>query len=302
AKVLVRGEPNVSYICSRYYRAPELIFGAVEYTCQIDIWSSGCVLAELLLGQPIFPGDSGVDQLVEIIKVLGTPTRDQIHEMNPDYRDFRFPQIRPHLWSKVFRPRVPSDAVQLVSQLLDYTPSKRLKPLQAMMHVFFDELRMDETRLPNDRPLPPLFNFTPYELSMSDDLSKLTHVDRSSTAPGRTANPAGGAGADSGSVNEAAEKNVNEPSPSSSGADSKLPPHSDLAGDQANVILADQKPVGDGTVSGSSPSASGNVCDNSNNSAIKGSSTHDTGVGDANVNHDAPKGPVDGPNAQTENT
>lgn len=137
---------------------------------------------------------------------------------------------------------------------------------------------------------------------MSDDLSKLTHVDRSSTAPGRTANPAGGAGADSGSVNEAAEKNVNEPSPSSSGADSKLPPHSDLAGDQANVILADQKPVGDGTVSGSSPSASGNVCDNSNNSAIKGSSTHDTGVGDANVNHDAPKGPVDGPNAQTENT
>ncbi|CAH8447879.1 unnamed protein product [Dicrocoelium dendriticum] len=173
AKVLVRGEPNVSYICSRYYRAPELIFGAVEYTCQIDIWSSGCVLAELLLGQPIFPGDSGVDQLVEIIKVLGTPTRDQIHEMNPDYRDFRFPQIRPHLWSKVFRPRVPPDAIQLVSQLLDYTPSKRLKPLDACLHPFFDELRLEQTRLPNDRPLPPLFNFTPYELSMSSDVQKL---------------------------------------------------------------------------------------------------------------------------------
>lgn len=69
AKQLVRGEPNVSYICSRYYRAPELIFGATDYTSNIDIWSAGCVLAELLLGQPIFPGDSGVDQLVEIIKV-----------------------------------------------------------------------------------------------------------------------------------------------------------------------------------------------------------------------------------------
>lgn len=69
AKQLVRGEPNVSYICSRYYRAPELIFGATDYTANIDIWSAGCVLAELLLGQPIFPGDSGVDQLVEIIKV-----------------------------------------------------------------------------------------------------------------------------------------------------------------------------------------------------------------------------------------
>jgi len=46
----VPGEPNISYICSRYYRAPELIFGATEYTTAIDIWSAGCVMAELLLG------------------------------------------------------------------------------------------------------------------------------------------------------------------------------------------------------------------------------------------------------------
>ena len=47
----VPGEPNISYICSRYYRAPELIFGATEYTTAIDMWSVGCVMAELLLGQ-----------------------------------------------------------------------------------------------------------------------------------------------------------------------------------------------------------------------------------------------------------
>lgn len=69
AKALVRGEPNISYICSRYYRAPELIFGATDYTVAIDVWSVGCVIAELLLGSPLFPGESGVDQLVEIIKV-----------------------------------------------------------------------------------------------------------------------------------------------------------------------------------------------------------------------------------------
>ena len=70
--------------------------------CQfLDVWSAGCVLAELLLGQPIFPGDSGVDQLVEIIKVLGTPTRDQIKEMNPNYTEFKFPQIKSHPWQKV---------------------------------------------------------------------------------------------------------------------------------------------------------------------------------------------------------
>lgn len=66
-----------------------------------DVWSAGCVLAELLLGQPIFPGDSGVDQLVEIIKVLGTPTREQIREMNPNYTEFKFPQIKCHPWLKV---------------------------------------------------------------------------------------------------------------------------------------------------------------------------------------------------------
>lgn len=49
----VKGESNISYICSRYYRAPELIFGAAEYTTSVDIWSAGCVLAELLLGQVV---------------------------------------------------------------------------------------------------------------------------------------------------------------------------------------------------------------------------------------------------------
>jgi len=58
-------------------------------------------MAELMLGQPLFPGESGIDQLVEIIKVLGTPTRDQIRTMNPNYMEHRFPQIKPHPFNKV---------------------------------------------------------------------------------------------------------------------------------------------------------------------------------------------------------
>ncbi len=112
--MLVKGEPNISYICSRYYRAPELIFGATDYTTAIDVWSVGCVVAELLLGQPLFPGESGVDQLVEIIKVLGTPSREEIHAMNPNYTEFKFPQIKAHPWTKVFSKRMPPDAVDLV--------------------------------------------------------------------------------------------------------------------------------------------------------------------------------------------
>lgn len=171
AKHLVRGEPNVSYICSRYYRAPELIFGATDYTTNIDVWSAGCVFAELMLGQPIFPGDSGVDQLVEIIKVLGTPTREQIKEMNPNYTEFKFPQIKAHPWQKVFRARTSPEAIDLVSRLLEYTPSARITPLQACAHTYFDELRDPATKLPNGRDLPPLFNFTEAELKIQPTLN-----------------------------------------------------------------------------------------------------------------------------------
>nr|CAB3468153.1 unnamed protein product [Digitaria exilis] len=127
AKILVKGEANISYICSRYYRAPELIFGATEYTTSIDIWSAGCVLAELLLGQPLFPGESAVDQLVEIIKI--------------------------------FHKRMPPEAIDLVSRLLQYSPNLRCSALEACAHSFFDELRELHARLPNGRPFPPLFNF-----------------------------------------------------------------------------------------------------------------------------------------------
>ncbi|KAI7734023.1 hypothetical protein M8C21_017924 [Ambrosia artemisiifolia] len=159
AKMLVRGEQNISYICSRYYRAPELIFGATEYTTSIDIWSAGCILAELLLGQPLFPGENAVDQLVEIIKVLGTPTREEIRCMNPNYNDFRFPQVKGFPWHKVFQKRMPPEAIDLASRLLQYSPSLRCNALEAMAHPFFDEIRQPNVHLPNGRPLPPLFDF-----------------------------------------------------------------------------------------------------------------------------------------------
>ncbi|KAK4716805.1 hypothetical protein R3W88_015143 [Solanum pinnatisectum] len=165
AKMLVPGEPNIAYICSRYYRAPELIFGATEYTTAIDMWSAGCVFAELLLGQPLFPGESGVDQLVEIIKILGTPTREEIRCMNPHYTEFKFPQIKAHPWHKIFQRKIPPEAVDLASRLLQYSPTLRCTALEACAHPFFDDLRKPNACLPNGRPLPPLFNFTPQELS-----------------------------------------------------------------------------------------------------------------------------------------
>jgi len=133
-------------------------------------------MAELMLGQPLFPGESGIDQLVEIIKVLGTPSREQIKTMNPNYMEHKFPQIKPHPFNKVncmwlcnptrltmpqvFRPRTAPEAIGMVQKLLEYTPTARLSAVEAMTHPFFDELRAEGAKMPNGKDFPPLFNFT----------------------------------------------------------------------------------------------------------------------------------------------
>jgi serine/threonine protein kinase len=150
----------VSYICSRYYRAPELVFEATEYTAMIDVWSLGCVFVELLIGNPLFPGDSGVGQLIEIIKVLGSPTREEVLAMNPTPTSFRFPHISPQPWSKVFRnSKVPAAAIDLASRWLRYRPTDRLDPFDSLLHPFFDELREEGVRMPNGKELPELFEW-----------------------------------------------------------------------------------------------------------------------------------------------
>jgi glycogen synthase kinase 3 beta len=146
-------------------------------------------MAELMLGQPLFPGESGIDQLVEIIKVLGTPTREQIKTMNPNYMEHKFPQIKvriplsfpwskidpfsskqPHPFVKVFRPRTPPEAIDLISKLLEYTPSARLTAIEAMTHPFFADLKVADAKMPTGKDLPPLFDFTREELSCRPDL------------------------------------------------------------------------------------------------------------------------------------
>ncbi|GAA5875700.1 hypothetical protein JCM1840_003179 [Sporobolomyces johnsonii] len=173
AKVLKPGEPNVSYTCSRYYRAPELIFGSTTYTNSIDLWSSGCILGELLSGSVFFPGSSGIDQLVEIIKVLGTPTKEQIRLMNPSYMEHHFPQIKPVTLSKIL-PSASASALDLLSALLTFAPQDRIPAIDALAHPFFDDLKVPGVVMPNGKPLPrDLFMFSRHELSIRPDLIRL---------------------------------------------------------------------------------------------------------------------------------
>jgi serine/threonine protein kinase len=163
AKHMAHGEASVAYMCSRHYRAPELIFGATQYTTSVDVWAAGCVAAEMLLGQPIFAGESTVDQMVEVIKVLGTPSKDEVMSMNKTYTEFKFPTVRPMPWSRVFRSHTPPEAIDLIVEMLKYNPAHRIAMSDAMAHPFFDELREPSTQLPNGKPLPPLFDFSAEE-------------------------------------------------------------------------------------------------------------------------------------------
>ena len=173
AKKLVKGQPNVSYISSRAYRAPELIFGATEYTTAIDLWSGGCVIAEMVLQQPIFSGESSLEQIVEIIKVLGTPNKSQIQSMNPEYKEYKFPIIKRESWDNVFKGKnMPKEFYDLIDKMLLFSPEKRTKPLYLLGHPFFDELRNINTRLPNGKNLPRLFNFNKTEMNIDSRFIK----------------------------------------------------------------------------------------------------------------------------------
>ena len=142
AKKLIQGQKSISYICSRFYRAPELIFGATDYTNQIDVWSMGCVISELVLGRPMFPGATTSDQLVEIIRILGTPTKDDICSMNPHFKDHKFPDVKPIPFEKLFKNRIiPEHFLDLLSKLLVYNPQIRLTPEKALEHAYFDEIK-----------------------------------------------------------------------------------------------------------------------------------------------------------------
>eukprot|EP00962_Isochrysis_galbana_P041384 scaffold15193_cov101-Isochrysis_galbana.AAC.1 len=136
---MVPAQPNVSYICSRYYRAPELMFGATEYGVAIDVWSVGTILVELFLGHLPFQGhDSTQQHLVEIMKLLGTPTDADLQAMNAPCVAEDLPTLKPFPWDRIFAAGTPPEAIDLAQRLLRYNPSQRLDAVATLAHPFFD--------------------------------------------------------------------------------------------------------------------------------------------------------------------
>lgn len=81
------GTENVltEHIATRWYRAPEILLGSTSYTKAVDMWSIGCILAELLLGKALFSGSSTINQLEKIVELLGYPTREDIIHLESSF-------------------------------------------------------------------------------------------------------------------------------------------------------------------------------------------------------------------------
>jgi serine/threonine protein kinase len=124
-------------VVTLWYRAPEILLGSPTYSIPVDIWSAGCIFAELLTKKPLFPGDSEIDQLFKIFRQMGTPTEEMWHGCTslPDYKP-SFPQWKKLEFEKVFE-NIPALSIDLMEKMLTYEPSQRITARGALNHPYF---------------------------------------------------------------------------------------------------------------------------------------------------------------------
>ncbi|KAG5502057.1 hypothetical protein GH5_05001 [Leishmania sp. Ghana 2012 LV757] len=127
-------------VVSRWYRAPELLFGERHYGGEVDIWATGCVFAELLRGhgRPLFTGDGDISQIAKIFDVFGTPAGStcQFYRQLPDWEKVYFEEKR-GTGLQVLLPFVPSEALDLLTKMLALDPASRCSAAEALDHPFF---------------------------------------------------------------------------------------------------------------------------------------------------------------------
>ncbi|GMK59706.1 hypothetical protein CspeluHIS016_0803120 [Cutaneotrichosporon spelunceum] len=126
------------YVATRWYRAPEIMLSFANYSQGIDMWSVGCILAELLGGRPIFKGDDYVDQLNRILNYLGTPTEDTLRRIaTSKAQDYiRQLPIQPRVKFQTLYPNASPAAIDLLEKLLAFDPERRISCAAALEHPY----------------------------------------------------------------------------------------------------------------------------------------------------------------------
>ena len=131
-------------IITLWYRPPEVLLGLENYTTKVDSWSIGCIMAEMITGNPLFPGDCEIGQLFKIFEIMGTPNEDTWPGISklPDYKK-TFPQWKPKSLKNLF-PSFDSDGIDLMEKFLSVDPNKRITIREALNHPFIANIKNKE--------------------------------------------------------------------------------------------------------------------------------------------------------------
>lgn len=131
-------------VVTLWYRAPEVLLGGKQYSTGVDMWSIGCIFAEMVNRKPLFPGDSEIDEIFRIFRIMGTPNEQVWPEINylPDFKP-TFPKWNKKNLKEVV-PSLDDDGIDLLKSLLVYDPAGRVSAKRALLHPYFQETVIDE--------------------------------------------------------------------------------------------------------------------------------------------------------------
>nr|XP_004656445.1 mitogen-activated protein kinase 15 isoform X6 [Jaculus jaculus] len=133
------GQALTEYVATRWYRAPEVLLSSRRYTPGVDMWSLGCILGEMLRGQPLFPGTSTLHQLELILETISPPSIDELQALGSGYSALILHSLgsRPRqTLDALLPPDTPTEALDLLRRLLVFAPDKRLSAAQALQHPY----------------------------------------------------------------------------------------------------------------------------------------------------------------------
>jgi len=124
------------YVATRWYRAPEILLGSTVYTKAVDMWSCGCILGELIMGKPIFPGTSTLNQIEKVVKVIGLPTPSDVESINSALASTLLQSMQKTTSNgfKDFHGKCSKECLDLLKRLLTFNPSKRISVADALKH------------------------------------------------------------------------------------------------------------------------------------------------------------------------
>ncbi|KAK5848124.1 hypothetical protein PBY51_005768 [Eleginops maclovinus] len=135
------GGVYTDYVATRWYRAPELLVGDTKYGKPVDVWAFGCLLLEMLTGQPLFPGDSDMDQIYHIVRCFGNLTahHQELFYRNPGFSGVRLPEYSGRVPLDQRFPIIPPTALDLAQSCLQMDPERRAQCSELLEHALFTQ-------------------------------------------------------------------------------------------------------------------------------------------------------------------